>query len=583
MSRTDGQYTDPDAGPLLTKVPKRKAASSSITDLDKEQQDNDSTSAMHHGLKDKAFAWIAWALAALAMLASTLVNITLVNTPVTFANTGEDEALDEALCEEVDDTALGDLNDRKIFVDLLDTGGQLSFSVIRTVSFSAEQSMFVLVYNSSIPLMKKIDSEFWRDGTYLPAMTLTNGDHLRLWLSTVAMLKAPSEHSPVVVVVGTFCESNDDKSFAELQTLLTEFKDRLDVRGPYFVDNSRPRADNMKRFRQVLASLIEEQATRTAQEVPLSYLKCEWYVRRYETAEHQTVAQFATFVKHFAQIQLGDVPALLHYLHAHCAVRFFDFANSKRGEAIVYLNVPWLLKQVCKLLSCTMNEPPSDCRQSVVNDIDLLKTKGILTTRLANHLWSDDSARTQFQDDLLCILDKLGLQCPIPPDAAQALLNVSPDSGPLYFVPICIQTDESGLSGDLDDDFEEAVPPLLLSTDPLFFPYGEFSRLVVRLLQRYKPPISTVQISFRYLRFQLTGVTPCYAVEVTHAQQGAAIVLKCTLPNVATGSAGDGYPMAVCATRFFESVRCCIDSMRAEGCHGLTLAAAFYCAEHTGR
>ena len=485
------------------------------------------------------------------------------------------------LREEVD-FALGNPSDEKIFVDLLDCGGQLSYSIVQTLSYSVDQSVFILAYNSSFPLSAKIPTEFRQGGKHLnlPAPTMTHGDYLRLWLSTLAIQAASLGHRPTVVVVGTFCESIGDKSSREVRRLLNEFSGhRLRLQGPFFVDNSRPRSGEMKMFRQILMRLIETQAIQTIQGVPLSYLKCEWYLRRYSRTAYQTVAEFESFAKTFAGIPPSEVGSLLRYLHAHCAVRFFDHADAKRGDAIVYLNVPWLLTQVCKLLSCSVTEPPGYF--SVVEDINLLKKKGILTTRLADTLWSDGSASTQFRDDLLCVLDKLGLQCPVSSDAAQAMLNVPTNSGPFFFVPICIQTGQNRLADDLSDN--EAMPPLVLSTDPLFFPYSEFSRLVVRLLQYYQPPISTVEFNLFYLRFQLTGLTPCYTAEVTHAGRGVAIVLKYSRPEVATSSADDGFSMAVWAIKFYETVRGCMNSVCTERHLGLMWETAFYCAKHDGR
>ena len=560
MGSVDELHSDSDVGPLLTRVTKGRVACSSIA-ANMQQKSNDAMP----GTEEQAVTEISDA----TQLSNRL--------------TTDNKVRHQALREEVG-TALQNPNDEKVFIDLLDCAGQLSFSVCQAISFSVDQSIFIVVYNSSIPLTEEIKSEFRKGGKHqrVAAPTMTNGHYLRLWLSTLAMLKAGSERHPTVVIVGTHSKAIDkSRADREVRALLYDFQNQLDTRREvYFVDNSEPRDFQMKNFRTELAKLVREQVNRTSQEVPLSYLSYEWYVRRYETAKYQTVGNLESFATTFAGIQSSDVPALLRYLHAHCAVRFFNYGDAVQKEATVYLNVPWLLKKVCKVLSCTMKAPGRRCPSFVVSDIDQLKEKGILTTRLADHLWSKYGAGTEVRDGILSILERLGLQCPVSSDAAKELAKLPLSAGPFYFVPICIQTEQTQLPDKYGD--ADTLPALVLSTDPLFFPYGEFSRLVVHLLQYYKPQFNTVEVSLCSIRFKLTDVSPCYIAEVRHVQQGVALVLKCTSPDVATGrTAGDC--MAVAATRFCETVRRCMDFLRSEGCQGLEWKAAFYCAKSDGR
>ena len=489
---------------------------------------------------------------------------------------------DSAWREELD-SALRNPADKKIFISLLDCGGQLSFSVCQTISFNADESIFVLAFNSSIALKERIPSMFRQNSKCipLPVSSLTNQDHIAMWLSTIATIRAPSKPKPVVVVVGTFCNSSVDFSTSELGMLLKEFKDQVDIRGPFYVDNSEPRGQYMRFFRQTMADLIRDKVDRATQDIPLSYLRCEWCIREYKTNHYQTVSEFGEFAEDVAGIPQVELPTLLQYLHNHCAVRFFSKSEPAERDAIVYLNVPWLLEQVCKLLACTMEEVPSRCSLDQREDIELLKTKGILTTRLADYLWSKSERDTRFRKDLLDILHQLALQCPVPSEAGQAVFNISADAGPFYYVPICIQKEQCGLSKRFSD--AEVIPPFVFRTATQFFPLGEFSRLLVRLLQHYKPPITNLEIGMFCLRFHLTGgVTQCYIAEVTHAQQGVAIALKCSRPEVAAGSANDGFPMAKCATSFRKTMQQCVESVRKEGYFELAWKASFFCTEHEG-
>ena len=449
LDQDDSEPSDPAVGPVLTRVSKGWVASSTIADI-MQQADQDTSSARQHD--ENARVDEQGLVCDAVDSAGTVEQPSLSSAPPVFKQEEglveaatfdvEKRARDAALRKEVEAAVCGDQS--SIFIGLLDCGGQLSFSVCQTISFSADQSVFVLAYNSSIPLTEEIRCEFRQDGEHLqiPSPRMTNRDYLHLWLSTLSMLTLPSKAPPIVVVVGTFCKSiNQSSTQAQLLPVLNEFEDRLSVRGPFFVDNSEPRASRMREFRMFMAGIIREQAARTAQTIPLSYLKCEWFVRCYETADYQTVSQFAAFAKIVADVPVRDVEALLRYLHAHCAVRFFDLKKRKQGEGTVYLNIPWLLGQVCKLLSITMIKPSAAWSMAIRNDIDLLKRKGILTTRLANHLWTDGGVGAGFRDHLLCILHELSLQCPVSSDGNKAMLDISPEAGPFYYAPICIQSE----------------------------------------------------------------------------------------------------------------------------------------------
>ena len=593
--------TDMDVGPLLTEVMRGgHVASSVIADIMRfGNTDHLTTSAKQTSCssnEQKPRHSVAQDIEEGKGVTKTLEqSVTVLGKSETNLATGKDKSdltaeaehatLEQTLLKEVE-SELCDSRKNKIFVGLLDCGGQLSFSVVQTICFNADDNIFILTYNSSIPLNDKIPSVFRQNGKHYTQQMpyLTNAEHITLWLSTLFMLKTPTT-CPLVIVVGTFCKDIDKVTAkADLQLLLKDFKEDLDIRGPFFVDNSQPKGRDMVQFRLHMADFIRHEIKRKTQTIPLSYLKCEWLIRQQRLAKIQTVSQFTSFAKKTASIPSSDVQTLLKYLHSHCAVRFFNHAGYDQQEARVYLNVPWLLEQVCKLLSCTMTEALETHSMAVNSDVECLKTKGILTTRLAKHLWTDNPGQADFHKDLLDILYCLGLQCPIEDGW---FLDITPEAGPFYYVPVCIKQAKADVS-ELPEakamptlQQETVVMPALLlyvNAKVKFFPFGEFSRLCGLLLQHYKP--RSPEIGTFCVRFYLNDPTKCYIAEVSHVRRGVAVVLKCTKPKVASGSIKGCSSMAHCATNFLKTVQ---DKLEKLHINGLTWSAAFHCPQHEGK
>ena len=474
--------------------------------------------------------------------------------------------------------ALKDEGDR-IFIDLLDCGGQLSFSVCQTISFSADQSIFVLAYDSSIPMDAEVRSEFRQDGEplHMPAPRMTNKDYLRLWLSTLAMLEMPKDRRPTVVVVGTRSEKKSS-DWESVRAVFDDFKEKLVILGHHFVDNSDPLSSDMIAFRKFMLKCIQDQAALTCEKVELSFLMCEWCVRHERNTVHQTKTDFERFAYGAAGVEEDKVDRLLRYLHNNCAVRYFNNpTDQKQAELTVYFNIPWLLDQVCELLSCTMKKAdgwPAD----IASDIKLLKTKGILKPRLVEYLWSDKKGfNEKVRKDLLRILGKLGLLCEIP---TEALDGMPQKAGTSSFVPICIQYEQIQLPDRFRD--WEAMPYLVLQAGTDFFPYGEFSRLLVRVLQHCDQSMTKVKTSLCYLRFQMTGEAQNYVAEVKHFRRGIAVGLMCATSEMATGRQGKENGMAFRASALREIVRNGLETTLTESCSRRLLTASFFCPTHSG-
>ena len=169
-----------------------------------------------------------------------------------------------ALLSDVKD-ALNDPDEEVIFADLLDCGGQLSFSVVQSVCFS-ENTIFFLTYNSRIPLNVEIAASFRDEGgnpIQYATPKLLHSDFLSSWLSTLSMVgrNRPQDRQPTVVLVGThsaeLSESESRSSDDALRSLLNKYADApLRILGPFRVDNKHPESKAMADFRHEVHRLI---------------------------------------------------------------------------------------------------------------------------------------------------------------------------------------------------------------------------------------------------------------------------------------------------------------------------------------
>ena len=232
--------------------------------------------------------------------------------------------------------ALEDPEAEVIFVDLLDCGGQPSFSVCQSVCFS-ENTIFVLNYNLSIPMNVRVEiAASFRDEGENPVRYATpkllHSDYLCLWLSTLSMIgrnRSPG-CQPIVVLVGThsaaLSKSESRTSDDALRSLLRKYADApLRILSPFRVDSKHPESKSTANFRREVHRLIHREAA--MKPTPLSFLHCEWWVRqRIDLANKVYLPPFLSFsdFKVFAQKSAGvsakDALSLLEYLNIHMAL-----------------------------------------------------------------------------------------------------------------------------------------------------------------------------------------------------------------------------------------------------------------------
>ena len=487
--------------------------------------------------------------------------------------------------------ALDDPTDEVIFVDLLDCGGQLSFSVCQSVCFS-ENTIFFLTYDSSIPLNVQLAASF-RDesgnrATYATPKLL-HSDYLSLWLSTLSMIgrnRSPSRQ-PIVVLVGThsakLSESEGTASDDALRSLLGKYSDApLRILGPYRVDSKYPEAYAMANFRRVVHRLIRKEARMNP--TPLSYLHCEWWVRQGNkvaakgvcTPPLLSLSDFKVFAQMFAGVSVEEALPLLEYLNIHGAVRRFSRSPSSEDD-IVFVDIRWLLKQVAQVISITMKESSQEqLSVSERKDVDHLRKSGLLSSRLCCAIWrspNDTPLPPSIHQALLYSMEYLGLQCPVEGDERYGLSSAA---GCLYHMPICIQREASGLHDLPLPPESEAMPTILLRFDERFFPIGEFSKMAILVLQRCKP--QHPEVDLLSLRFWLRGRNRCYVAELHYDEVGVRVGLKCTSPVIASGNCDESPSMAESASSLLQHVQDAAEQLQLQIGTRFALTPAFRCA-----
>ena len=492
-----------------------------------------------------------------------------------------DQNLHLKLAEDMESTPVHHLTESSVFVDLLDCGGQLSFSVVQALAFDADDGIFLVVYDSSVSLDAELYQVFRRRGKRIPqlALHLTHGEYLSLWLSTLAMARRPGTAKPLVMLVGTHSNKAGkpgvERSRREATALMKRFERLpLKCRGPYFIDNSTPTDEQMKKLRRQVHSLVREKAK--CGHVPVSFLKTEWALKRHLGATAAEPCVPLSRFKRFAVEEIGVHPEkildLLDYLHGSSVIRSFDHRNPTRN-AYVYQSTAWFIAQVTKVLTAAMDPEFVDTNRA---DIDRLKTTGILTDRLCGQIWADLPLAARH--NLLTLMEKSGLLCPVTNREAY---RIPPEAGNLYLIPMCIQQ-PPGLSP-LQPGIVSLAPVLLYYSDE-FLPFPLYMRVAVDLLKAFQHP-TRPEIGIRQVRFCCHSPTRYYYVEMSYTLRGIALAMFCTDGSAANGDMRRlGVPdLRAMSVRVLQTTDRIFAKLRGESWQSLPdWCPAFPCPDHAG-
>ena len=479
--------------------------------------------------------------------------------------------------------ALAAPSGRNVFVSILDCGGQLPFSAVQTLTFNTVDSIFLLVYDLSIPFDTVLNDVFRKGSQHFPVLSLglTHGDCLILWLSTLSMSVdcsgEPMCRKPLVLLIGTHRAQADqtmlEESDKSAKRLVSNFANApLRIVGPFHVDNSLPLDEDMVQMRHLVTNYIQQEAT--SRSYPVSFLKAEWQLRRRNTLlPHMSVEEFCQLrlLTEAAGVPKKQMADLLDSLHQLGVIRSFHHHHMPASKARVFTNTQWLLDQISKVLVLSMKTTdvtlPTSDRVHIDN---YLRRMGILTAYACETLlWSDLSA--DVRANILQIMYDVGLQCPVTGDR----FGIPEDAGPLYHIPMCIQEDATVTA---QPRGEIAMPALLVHFSEKLLPHALYSRFAVHMLQHYRPPRPA--IGFRSARFCCDIGSYCYFAEMHYLVQGVAIQLDCTNASVAAGEVKATPSLVTMATNLLCRVEEVIQKLRCTGSPGLKWYPAFECPQH---
>ena len=482
------------------------------------------------------------------------------------------------LVSEITYSHVDHLTESAVFVDMLDCGGQLSFSILQALAFDANDGVFLLVYKSCISLNEKLVQAFRLGRQRIPLLPvhLTHGEYLATWLSTLAMARSSEASKPIVALIGTHSVDAHqrgvlDRSHKEATELMKKFQDQLDIRGPFFVDNSRPSSKEMASLRRQVHQFVRDKAD--FKPTPLSFLAVEWALKRQvKNGTVQPCVSLGTFTE-FAvtqfQVAPNKVSDLLDGLHRSSVVRSFNHRDPAQGGAYVYQSTAWFIDQISKVLSTAM--VGREGVYSLHADIEWLKTRGVLTIRLCEKIWSH--LEPSVWKSLLFLMEKFGLLCPV---ADRSAYEIPEAAGELYLIPMCIQR-PPGLH-ELPPGTVSLLPVLLYIIGA-YLPYPIYMRVLVGLLQEYKPA-TPPEIDVRKARFCCSQF---YFAEVSFSLQGIALAVFCTDHDAAAGHVAGVQALNAIAARLFNTTGRMLAQLRDESWKSLAdWCPAFQCPDHSG-
>ena len=469
------------------------------------------------------------------------------------------------------------------YVSMLDCGGQHPFSAVQALTFNAGQSIFLLIYDLSIPF-NAVLTEAFRSGMHcFPIISLgvSHGEYLALCLSTLSMAVNTGDNltcrKPLVIPIGTHRAQTGHQQLEDfdkaMKHLIEAFNTApLRIVDPFQVDNSYPTASEMVQFRQSISKYVREEAV--SQPVPWSFMRAEWMIMQSNNLPpHMSVEEFCQLplLVEGAGVPKKQMIDLLDSLHQSGVLRSFHHHHMPASNARVFTNTQWLLDQISKVLVLSMKRTDATLPASDRAHIDNYQRRmGILTTYACeNLLWSDLSA--DVRASVLQIMYDVGLQCPVTGDR----FGIPEDAGPLYHVPMCIQEDTTVTA---QPPAEIAMPTLLVRFSEKLLPQALYLRFAVHMLQHYRPPRPA--IGFRSVRFCCDVASYCYFAEMHYLVQGVAIHLDCTNTSVAAGEVKDTPSMVTMASQLLCKVEEVIELLQCTGFPGLKWFPAFECPQH---
>ena len=468
---------------------------------------------------------------------------------------------------------------KRVFVETLDCGGQLSFSTSQSICLESANPVFLLTTNCQNRLHDRVEKAEFRDPDTQKTVIVeqlsadyTYIDYIQMWVSSVILLArkqtrmpTPSVHKrqedfkPLIVLVATHFDKVDaEKRFdkkREMQKILNnevirpaKEKGLVRVEGPYFVDNralgsgEAIRENEMHRIQSILSDEIKTLAQ--PESIPLRWLNMERLIKL--LPEKMDKFSGVLSIKQIRYLLLSplisskqappssdEVRAMLLYLDwrgtvklpTGVAQRLKDAASDLNDDSEVFIDMQWLLLQMSKVTTSSLRQA-ADHPSNLHDDVDALENDGELSSDLLDFLWRD--LTESVRHEIMQIMQELQLAFRVRKKRRSQVAA----SRARYIVPGCLSAGGKSMA-DLDDQFHDRLPPLRLLMQQGIFPVALFHRIVVCILESLDP--EDFELDFNKLRLHQLGPgafpglhqvsSLCFVLE--HVYRGIELAVYC--------------------------------------------------------
>ena len=232
------------------------------------------------------------------------------------------------------------------------------------------------------------------------------------------------------------------------------------------------------------------------QQVPLKWLRC---VRRFQGFSKKgsyfvSLSEARKIISQICDITDEDeISRVVRFLHDNLVIQHFHRLHHLKE--LVITDPSWFASKISQIFSASFVDLTAEGAASeLLADQELLRSKGVLTSKLLSFVWREKNSRNR-TEELLTIMYKMDLLCrmttdshPLPPTTS--IKDLTNDKGP--------KTRGSAVSTVVIPGLVEERKPSHLTSLPSFniepiifrfkadhIPSGLFSRLLVRCVQSY--------------------------------------------------------------------------------------------------
>ena len=233
------------------------------------------------------------------------------------------------------------------------------------------------------------------------------------------------------------------------------------------------------------------------QQVPLKWLRC---IRRFQgfSKKGTYFVSLSEARKIIAQIcditDEDEISRVVRFLHDNLVIQHFHRLHHLKE--LVITDPSWFARKISQIFSASFVDLTGEGASSeLLADQELLRTKGVLTSKLLSFVWREKNSRIR-TEELLTIMYKMDLLCRMTTDShplplTTSIKDLTNDKGPNKLRGSAISTViVPGLVEERKPSHLKSLPSF--NIEPIVFrfkadhiPSGLFSRLLVRCVQSY--------------------------------------------------------------------------------------------------